>query len=68
MKKLVKIVTHNGIKYFLQKSRTTGRFAFRARLMSDHDLCAMPENKTIEVGKKGIPYLKPIIKFRKHGK
>jgi hypothetical protein len=58
--KPVKIVYHNGKQYFLQKSRTTGRFSFRETLLSDHDLVSMPNNKTIEIGKTGMPYLKPI--------
>ena len=57
--KQVKIVYHNGTRYFLQRSKTTGRFSFRATLLSDHELVSMPDNKTIEVGKRGIPYLKP---------
>ena len=57
--KQVKVVTHKGVRYLLQKSRTTGRFSFRETLLSDHDLVSMPDNKTVEIGKKGIPYLKP---------
>ena len=60
MKKLVKIVIHKGIKYLLQKSRTTDRFVFRETLLSDHDLSTLPDNKSVHINKKGLPFLKTI--------
>tara|TARA_R110002020_G_scaffold323128_1_gene538937 strand:- start:401 stop:592 length:192 start_codon:yes stop_codon:yes gene_type:complete len=60
LNKHIKIFTHKGKKFLLQKSRTTGRFAFRETLLSDHDLVSMPDNKTIEINKTGMPYLKTI--------
>ena len=56
--KQVKVVTHKGVRFLLQKSRTTGRFCFREVLLSDHDLVSMPDNKSVEIGKTGMPYLK----------
>ena len=58
--KSVKIIIHKGKKFFLQKNRTTGKFAFRETLLSDHDLCSMPDNKIVKIGKKEIPFLKPL--------
>ena len=59
--KPVKIVHRDGKAWLLQKSNTTGRLCFRETLLSDHELVSMPVNKTIEVNKKGIPYLKTKI-------
>ena len=59
--KSVKIIHRDGIAWLLQKSNTTGKFCFRETLLSDHELVSMPNDKTIEIGKMGRPYLKTKI-------